>query len=209
MKSPAAASAPDKSSTVLLIIDLINDFEFPDGARIRKAALPVARTVQRLKARANQAGLATIYVNDNFGRWRSDFRQLVDRSEAPKSRGKAIVERVKPAPTDYFILKPTHAAFFGTALECLLKEMTARRLILTGISAHQCILFTANEAYLRGYELLIPRDCVASKTARQKTFALEYFRTVLGADTRSSARIRLPASVKWRQMRTRLDQAPV
>ena len=191
LKTPAARSVLDLSPTVLLIIDLISDFDFPDGERIFKAALPVARAIRRLKARADRADIATIYVNDNFGRWRSDFRQLVRRCSSPSVKGRPIVELLHPRSEDYFVLKPTHAGFFGTALECLLKELRTVRLIVTGIPAHQCILFTANEAYLRGYNLIIPRDCVGSQKPQQKKFALDYFQSVLQADIRPSRTLRL------------------
>jgi nicotinamidase-related amidase len=90
---------------------------------------------------------------------------------------------LEPTATDYFVLKPTHAGFYGTMLERLLEELKVRTLVLTGISAHQCILFTANEAYIR---LIIPRDCVASKTLSQRAFALRYFTSVLHADIHAS-----------------------
>jgi len=72
-------------------------------------------------------------------------------------------------------------------------DLEARRLILTGISSHQCVLFTANDAYVRDFELLIPRDCVTAPAQREADLALRYFNIVLGADTRPAASIRLTA----------------
>jgi len=134
--------------------------------------------------------MANIFVNDNQQHWKCDFKDMVVRCGLPHSLGAPIVKLLEPTADDYFVLKPTHAGFYGTTLERLLHELCVKTLIMTGISAHQCVLFTANEAYLREFELIIPRDCVASKTAQQRKFALTYFKSVLHADVR--------ASVHWR-----------
>jgi nicotinamidase-related amidase len=176
-------------SAALLIIDMISDFKFKDGAAIARAALPAARKIAKLRAAAAAKRIPVLFVNDNLGHWRSDFRQMLDRCRAAGCMGAPIVEVLQPSVSDYFVLKPTHAGFYGTPLDRLLEELDAKTLVLTGISAHQCILFTANEAYLRDYKLVIPSDCVAAKTLRQKHFALEYFNSVLHADTRPSARV--------------------
>jgi len=175
--------------TALLIIDLISDFAFEDGRQIAMQALPAARRVSALRARALRAGTPNLFVNDNFGRWRSDFRQLLARCSKAGSLGEPIVRLLAPCANDYFVLKPTQAGFFGTPLERLLGELGIDTLILTGISAHQCLLFTANEAYLRDLELIIPRDCIASKTQRQRQLALWYFQSVLHAATPLSSAI--------------------
>jgi nicotinamidase-related amidase len=112
---------------------------------------------------------------------------MVVRCGHPRSLGAPIVKLLQPTADDYFVLKPTHAGFYGTTLERLLQELRVKGLIMTGISAHQCVLFTANEAYLREFELIIPRDCIASKTAPQRQLALTYFKSVLHADVRASA----------------------
>jgi nicotinamidase-related amidase len=189
--------------TALLIIDLVSDFRFEDGKRIARAALPAARRVSRLRQRANRAGVPNLFVNDNFGRWKSDFRQLVERCAAPHCPGAPIVELLAPGGDDFFVLKPTHAGFFGTPLDRLLAKLGSKTVILTGISAHQCVLFTANEAYLRDFRLVVPRDCIASKTERQRQFAIDYFASVLHADVRASTGIRFARGAGARKARTR------
>ena len=62
----------------------------------------------------------------------------------------------------------------------LLEYLGARTLVLTGASTHQCVLFTANDAYVRDYRLWIPSDCVASKTRAQTRLASRYFRSGRG-----------------------------
>ena len=175
----------------MLILDMISDFGFEDGSRLFQAALPVARRIAKLKLRAGRAGVPVIYVNDNQGRWRSDFTALLRHSLREGSRGAPIVRMLVPGPLDYCILKPKHSGFFGTVLAALLEYLGARRLILTGVSAQQCVLFTANDAYVRDLELAIPRDCVTSESPAMTQLALRYFKSVLGADLSASTRIRL------------------
>lgn len=181
--------APDRSKTTLLIVDLISDFEFPGGSRLMRAALPVARRIARLKMRAKAAGVPVIYVNDNFGRWRSDFPAMVRQCSQEKSRGAAIVKLLSPDEDDYCVLKPKHSGFFATALGTLLEYIGSKNLVLTGLSSNQCVLFTANDAYVRDLKLHIPRDCIASLTVRENRHALQHFKTVLGAKIDVSTRI--------------------
>ena len=191
-----SGSAPDSSKTALLILDMISDFEFEDGTRICRAALSVAKPISKLKQRATRAGVPVIYVNDNRGRWRSDFAAQVRQSMAESSRGAAIARLLAPGPVDYCILKPKHSAFYATVLGTLLEHLGVSRLILTGVTAHQCVLFTANDAHVRDMELLIPRDCVASESQASAKLALRYFQDVLGVDVKVSARIQMPAPRK-------------
>src|SRR5690606_6735864 len=149
----------------------------------------VARRIAALKTRAAAAGIATIYANDNFGRWRSDATSLVKDCSNPALPGADVVTLLAPGKDDYFVLKPRHSAFFASALEALLAYMGTQRLVIAGISSHQCVLFTANDAYVREYQLKIPRDCIAAPEASQSQFALRYFKMVLGADTRPSAQL--------------------
>ena len=98
-----------KSSVALVLIDVINHFEFPDGDRVLANALPIAIKLARLKARARRAGIPTIYVNDNFGQWRSDAAKLVDYCLQTAAPGKPFVEKIRPDDEDYFVLKPMHS----------------------------------------------------------------------------------------------------
>jgi nicotinamidase-related amidase len=182
-------NAPDKSAIAMLLIDVINDFEFVDGEALLAQTLPVARQIAALKKRAKQAGVPIIYVNDNFGKWQSDFRNLLEHCLNDEVRGKAIVEQLKPEDDDYFVLKPKHSGFHSTTLTTLLDYLQAKTLILAGVTADICVLFTANDAYMRDYDLLVPADCVASVKADENRQALEYMQRVLKADIRSSGEI--------------------
>ena len=187
-------SAPDKSSVALLLIDVINDLEFPEGEQLLEFALPMARRIAALKSRAKQAGIAVIYINDNFGRWRSDFNTQVNHCLYDKVRGQPLAELLRPDADDYFVLKPKHSGFFATMLDTLLRYLEVKTLILTGIAGNICVHFTANDAYMREFHLVVPEDCVASNSEAENTYALMQMRTVLKADTRLSGDIRLDKS---------------
>jgi nicotinamidase-related amidase len=184
-------SAPDKCELALLVIDMINDLEFPEGEQILPHALRVAERIASLKERCLAAGVPVVYVNDNFGRWRSDFGAQVEHCLHDGVRGQALAERLKPAADDYFILKPKHSGFYSTSLDLLLDYLGARKLILTGIAGNICVLFTANDAYQRDFHLLVPADCMASNTAEENAAALHQMQQVLKADVSDSTEIEL------------------
>jgi len=174
-------NAPDKSDIALLLIDVINDLEFKGGDELLRDALPAARKIAHLKERAQQAGVPVIYVNDNFGRWRSDFKKIVSHCLRDQVRGRPIAELLAPDDDDYFVLKPKHSGFFSTTLDLLLKYLGVRKLVITGFAGNNCVLFTANDAYLRDYQLVVPADCTASIRTEENEYALKQMQQVLKA----------------------------
>ncbi len=184
-------SAPDKSEAALLLIDVINDFEFEEGEQLLELALPVGKNIAELKKRAKDAGIPSIYVNDNFGRWQSDFKKIVAHCSREDARGKSFVKLLVPDDDDYFVLKPKHSGFYSTTLELLLTHLGAKNLILTGIAGNNCVLFTANDAYMRDFKVFIPADCVVSNTEEENEHALKQMETVLKADISIAAKLDL------------------
>jgi len=182
-------NAPDNSAVALLLVDVINDFEFPGGAQLLQHALPAAKRIAALKSRCHGAGIPAIYVNDNFGKWRSDFKNLVSHCLKDKTRGQKVVELLKPERDDYFVLKPKHSGFYSTTLDLLLQYLGAETLILTGLTGDICILFTANDAFIRDYRLVIPGDCVVSQERIENQKALAYMKRVVEADIRPSDKL--------------------
>lgn len=176
-------NAPDESPVVLLIIDTINDLEYEGGDDLLKQALPMAEKIAGLKDRARSLGIPVVYVNDNFGKWRSDFNNLVQHCLEGGVLGQPIAELLKPDSDDYFVLKPKNSGFFSTTLEMLLHHLRARHLILTGMAGNNCVLFTAADAYQRGFELITPSDCIASSDPEDNRQALELMSKVLNANT--------------------------
>jgi nicotinamidase-related amidase len=186
-------NAPDKSDAALLLIDVINDLDFPEGDQLLRYALPMARKIAALKKRAKAEGIPVVYVNDNFGRWRSDFNAQVEHCLKDGARGKPIAELLRPEENDYFVLKPKHSGFFSTTLDTLLEYLGTRTVIIAGLAANICVLFTANDAYMRDFHLVIPSDCVASNTEEENQYALDQMANVLKADVRPSTEISFQA----------------
>ena len=183
----------NKSKIALLLIDVISDFEFEDGEALFSSALPTVRHIAALKRRAGKEGIPVIYINDNFGNWRDDFQKIVKSCLRENVRGYEIAKQIKPEAKDYFVLKPKHSAFYSTTLDLLLGELGIETLILTGFSTDICVLCTANDAYIRGFQLYVPRDCVAAVKPNENTRSLKYIERVLKADTRKSDEIKFSA----------------
>jgi nicotinamidase-related amidase len=185
-------NAPDKSELALLLIDTINDFEFDGGEDLLRFALPAAERIADLKKRARLAQLPIIYVNDNFGKWRSDFKRIVAHCLEDDVRGRSIVKLLEPDDDDYFVLKPKHSGFFSTSLDLVLEYLGTRTLVLTGFAGNNCVLFTANDAYMRDYKLIVPSDCIASENEVDNDNALKQMQQVLKAEIRPSVEIEFP-----------------
>ena len=100
---------------------------------------------------------------------------------APRDRGWPVASQLLPEYDDYFVLKAKHSGFRATPLDLLLRHLEARRLVITGLAADNCVLFTASDAYMREYELVIPRDCVASEQPEWRDAALAHMERVLKA----------------------------
>ena len=170
----------------LLLIDFINTLDFDGGEALAQRAVAAARNTRRLKRQARAEGIPTVYVNDHFGDWSANFSTVIGRCERARL-GRQLVTQLRPMRGDLSILKPRHSAFYGTPLEFLLDELSVDSLILTGVQAHICILFSAHDAYLRRYRLWVPSECVASETADDERAALRHMATVTGADIRPYA----------------------
>ncbi len=184
------ATAP--SSVALLLLDVINDLEWTGGDLLLPHFEAAAVRIEHLAHRSRAAGIPVVYVNDNYGKWRSDFRRLIAHC-LEDVRGRPIAERLKPHPSDYFVLKPRHSGFFSTTLDVLLRYLGVRTVILAGVAGNICVLFTAADAHMRGFSLVVPSDCVASNTPEENEQALALMRGVLRADTRASSQLDLVA----------------
>jgi nicotinamidase-related amidase len=191
-------NVPDESDVAVLLIDVINDLEFEGGERLLPPARAAADRLAALARRARRVGVPVIYANDNFGRWRSDFSKLLARVLEEDVRGRPIAERLRPEPTDYVVLKPKHSAFFSTTLDLLLRYLKTRTLVIGGFTADRCVLFTASDAYLRDFRVVVPSDGVASLDRQATRHALSQMRGLLGADVRPSRTVMLRRALRPR-----------
>lgn len=190
---------PDTADIALILIDVINDLEWEGGEQIVSQGVVMARQIADLKRRAKALHIPVVYVNDNFGRWQSDFNVLIDHCLTENVRGRPIAELLRPEADDYFILKPKQSGFYSTTLDLLLHYLQTKTLILTGMAGNICVLFTANDAYMRDYELIVPADCVVSNTEEENTYALAEMQKLLNADTTPSSELDLAALVALKQ----------
>jgi nicotinamidase-related amidase len=173
----------------LILVDVINGMDFSGGRALAKHALPAAKQIVKLKQRAREAGVPTVYANDNYGRWRSDFRATLQHACGTEMPGREIALLLAPEDDDYFVLKPKHSAFFGTTLELLLSYFGCDRLVLAGFAGDSCVRFTAQDAFLRDHHVIVASDGIASEQPRANTAAIAYMREQLDAEIRPSARI--------------------
>lgn len=182
---------PRRPTRALLILDMISEYEFEDWRRIVRAARPIAPRIARLAVRAREARIPVMYVNDTGKNWESDQSAFLARCLAPQARGRDIAALLRPRAGDFFIFKPRHSAFYATPLAELLEQSGVQELILTGITSHQCVLFTAMDAHVRGLTLTVPGDTLGAGAAVQTRMALAVLREALGARVMGSARLRL------------------
>jgi len=184
-------SAPERCPVALLMVDVINDLEFEGGDKLLRHALAMAQRLAALARRARAAGVPVIYANDNFGKWRSDFRMTLEHCLNDGVRGEPIAKLLAPEQSDYFVLKPKHSAFFATTLDTLLKYLEVETLILAGIATDMCVLFTASDAHMRDFHLFVPNDCSAAETRRDHERAMALMKAKFHARIGSSSRLNL------------------
>lgn len=170
-----------RSTKALLIIDVINDLEFPGGEKVEPWARKMAAKLSPVIRAARKAKVPVIYANDNFGRWREDFDEVFKHATRPRARGGAIATRLKPGRSDFFILKPRHSAFYATSLIALLDHLDTKHLILAGIATNLCVLFTAHDAHMRHFKLTVLSDCCAAESDEDHNIALSQLKTFCGA----------------------------
>ena len=191
------AARPDQDGKIaLLLIDVISDFEFEDGDKLHKNALPAAKALAGLKERAHDAEVPVIYVNDNCGKWQEDFDHQVTEIVERSSRGRDIAEILRPDKQDYYVLKPQRSGFYETPLAVLLASMDVSDVIVTGFTTDICVLFTAHDAYMRGLSVRVPSDCTAAAKKEYHKTALALLERVAHVDIGESSDIEFSSSMK-------------
>ncbi len=123
-------------------------------------ALKAANSIKKFKSRLRDQPISTIYINDNFDKWRSDFRQLVKHALEDNVSGEEVARILHPNDENYFVKKARHSGFLGTTLKILLQHMGTKPLILADLTVEMCVQFTAQDAHVRQFELVAPHDLV-------------------------------------------------
>ncbi len=184
-------NVPDRCPVALLLVDVLNALRFEGSEAFVPRAVEAGRRIAALKRSARAAGIPVLYVNDNAGRWRCDLQQVIADSQKEDAPGRALARLFVPEPSDYVVLKPKHSGFYSTTLDTLLTYLRTRRLIITGLTVERCLLFTANDGFLRDYELFVPRDCTTAIDEDDAKAAFRILERVLGANTAPSAELDL------------------
>ncbi len=179
-----------KSTQALLLIDVVNHFEFPDGQQLLRNAFRIAPPIKRLKKRARRAKAPVIYVNDNFGQWLSDSAKLLRYCLREECAGKPFVQMICPDSNDYCVLKPMHSAFYQTPLELLLREVGAVSLVIAGLATNSCVLCTAHDANMRNFRVTVVSDCCAARTTKEHDEALRNIEAMANARVLASSAVR-------------------
>jgi nicotinamidase-related amidase len=199
--------ARKRSDTALLIIDVINDLDFPGGENVLPWALRMVERLGPFAERMRRAGVPVIYVNDNFGHWRSSFQDVYRHCTRPGVRGSKVARALKPKPQDYFILKPKHSAFFATSLVPLLEYLGTRKLLLAGIATNLCVFFSAHDAHMHEYKITVLSDCCCAESDTDHDLALEqlqrflHVRVCRGDQVHRAPMARAPRSTATRRRR--------
>ncbi|KOG42519.1 cysteine hydrolase family protein [Streptomyces resistomycificus] len=145
--------------TALIVIDMINTYDHDDAELLLPSVRTVVPNIAGLLDRARKNDVPVVYVNDNFGEWRSHHGEVLDRALAGPHAD--LVEPLKPDDTSLFVLKARHSVFFETPLSYLLGQLDIDRLVLCGQVTEQCVLYSALDAHIRHLEVTVPRDAVA------------------------------------------------
>lgn len=167
--------------TALLIIDMINDMAFDESGNLLAEIGAAVEVIAGLRQDAEAAQVPVIFVNDNFGQWHSEASRIIEHVEA--TPGREAARRLRPHDENYFVIKPQVSGFYATNLAALLPRLGVSRLVLTGVAADICVLFTAADAHMREYALWVPRDAVASDRPDHRDWALEIMKKSMDAET--------------------------
>ncbi len=178
------------SRPALLLIDLVNHFEFPGGDAMGTATRRIVPAVLRLRERFDRAGLPVVYANDNWMQWQGGFPDLVAACRKAGGDAAHVATRLAPCEGHYYVLKPKHSAFLSSPLPVLIGQLQVDALVLAGVATDSCILATAMDAHARDYPLWVPSDCTAAISPERKRRALQTLRDSMQASTLASDRSR-------------------
>ncbi|HWD64777.1 MAG TPA: isochorismatase family cysteine hydrolase [Solirubrobacteraceae bacterium] len=146
-------------SLAVIVTDMLNPYEHEDAEPLMESAREVVPVVSSLVADARQRDIPVVYVNDNQQDWTAGRHELVQR--ALDGRDRSLIEPITPPDDAPFVVKARHSVFYQTQLEYMLGQFEIKRLVLAGQVTEQCILYSALDAYVRHFEVVIPRDAVA------------------------------------------------
>jgi len=162
----------------LLVIDMLNDF-VEEGAVLE---VPSARKIiPQIKKRIEEARkkqIKVIYICDAHQKNDKEFQSWPPHAISG-TRGGEVNEEIKPQKRDFIVKKRRYSGFLGTDLDLLLRELRIEKIYIVGILTNICVFFTAAEASMRDYEVIVYADSVTTISERDHRFALAQLRDVL------------------------------
>lgn len=185
-RQQSGTSAKPGDRPALLILDMVNCFDFDGAEDLERNAISAARRIDQLRRQFRERGWPIVYVNDNFGEWHSEASKLVARA---LDKDNPITELLAPTHDDYFIIKPQFSGFYATNLPVLLPQLGVSKLVLSGVATDICVLFTAADAHMREYDLWVPEDAVAAENEERGRWALEIMAQSMGAETAETSQM--------------------
>ncbi|MGE0219566.1 cysteine hydrolase family protein [Mycolicibacterium sp.] len=168
------------AETAVLVIDMMNAYQHPDAELLVPNVAAIVEPLQHLIARAQERDdVDLIYVNDNYGDFTAQPSDIV--ADALDGARPDLVKPVVPGADCRFLTKVRHSAFYASPLDYLLGRLNCQRVLLTGQVTEQCILYSALDAYIRHFEVMIPKDAVAHIDPDLGRAALQMMETNMGA----------------------------
>lgn len=148
------------SEVAVLVIDMLNTYRHEDADVLARNVADIVDPLAGLISRVcDRDDVDLIYVNDNYGDFDADFRDVVEA--ALHGQRPELVTPIAPDENCLRLLKVRHSAFYASSLDYLLRRLETRKLILTGQVTEQCILYTALDAYVRHFSVVVAPDAVA------------------------------------------------
>jgi ureidoacrylate peracid hydrolase len=182
----------NKTSTAILVVDMLNDFLKPGGKMVLEGGGVLIPPMRRLLTQARKAGLPVVYVNDSHRPGLREDREFKKRSEhcIEDTWGAAVIDEIKPKKKDFVVLKHRFSGFYDTDLDLTLKDLCIDTVIVMGVVTNICVRSTIHDAFFRGYKVLVPRDCVMATGEREQESSLYDIETHFGDVTTSAKLIR-------------------
>ncbi len=171
--------------SAVIVVDMLNPYEHEDADRLMDSVRDALPAMRAIVARAREEDVPVVYVNDNHGDWSACRPELVKR--ATDGRAPELVEPIAPPPDVGFVVKARHSIFYQTQLEYLLRQEEVARIVLVGQVTEQCILYSALDAYVRHFEVAVPRDAVAHIHEDLADAALRMMQRNMRADVENAA----------------------
>ena len=189
---PSRHRQSEGGGPALIVIDMLNQYKHEDADRLAANVEPAVPAIRVLLDRSRDEDVPIIYVNDNYGDWNTSAEEL--GRQALEGRHPELVEPILPPEAASFVIKARHSIFYEKPLEYLLDRTGIDRLVLAGQVTEQCILYSALDAYVRHFEVVVPPDAVAHIHPSLGKAALEMMQRNMSAELTEAAQLRFSSA---------------